>query len=168
MSIFQNASYTVLTDVKRYKRYYWKAFHNYLRSYGWHLTSTLAGSISELISCTRHSKSEALWASQVPDFLDNRVLSWHPLTFCKPRVLSSVFSSVTQSYLTLCNPMDCSTPGLPVYHQLPKFTQTHVHWVNDAIQPSHPLSSLSLPAFNLFNLLETSRLFRILDLAKVK
>ena len=61
------------------------------------------------------------------------------------------FSSVTQSCLTLCNPMDCSTPGLPVHHQLPKFTQTHVHWVGDAIQPSHPLSSPSPPTFNLFH-----------------
>ena len=49
----------------------------------------------------------------------------------------------------LCNPMDCSTPALPVHHQLPEFTQTHVHWVGDAIQPSHPLSSPSPPAFNL-------------------
>ena len=56
---------------------------------------------------------------------------------------------VVQSCLTLCNPMDCSTPGLPVHHQLPEFTQTHVHWVGDAIQPSHPLSSPSPPAFNL-------------------
>ena len=59
------------------------------------------------------------------------------------------FSSVTQSYLTDCDPMDCSTAGLPVLHQLPEFTQTHVHWAGDAIQPSHPLSSPSLPTFNL-------------------
>ena len=58
-------------------------------------------------------------------------------------------SSVTQSYLTLCNPMDCSMPGLPVHHQLLEFTQTHVHSIGDAIQPSHPLSSPSPPAFNL-------------------
>ena len=56
------------------------------------------------------------------------------------------FSSVPQSSLTLCNPMNCSTPGLPVHHQLPEFTQTHVHRVSDAIQPSHPLSSPSPPA----------------------
>ena len=56
--------------------------------------------------------------------------------------LSSIqFSSVAQSCPTLCNPMNCSTPGLPVHHQLPEFTQTHVHRVGDAIQPSHPLSS---------------------------
>ena len=59
------------------------------------------------------------------------------------------YSSVAQLCLTLCNPMDCSTPGFPVYHQLPELTQTHIHWVGDAIQPSHPLLSPSLPAFNL-------------------
>ena len=51
--------------------------------------------------------------------------------------------SVAQSCLTLCYPMNRSTPGLPVHHQFPEFTQTHVHQVSDAIQPSHPLSSLS-------------------------
>ena len=56
------------------------------------------------------------------------------------------FSSVTQSCLTLCNPLNRSRPGLPVHHQLLEFTQTHVHWVSDAIQPSHPLSSPSTPA----------------------
>ena len=60
------------------------------------------------------------------------------------------FSSVAQSCLTLCDPMNCSTPGLPVHHQLPKFIQTHVHRVSDAIQPSHPLSSPSPPAPNPF------------------
>ena len=58
------------------------------------------------------------------------------------------FSSVTQSCLTLCDPMNYSTPGLRVHHQLPEFTQTHVHRVGDAIQPSHPLSSPSPPAPN--------------------
>ena len=56
------------------------------------------------------------------------------------------FSSVAQSYPTLCNPMNRSTPGLPVHHHLPEFTQTHVHRVSDAIQPSHPLSFPSPPA----------------------
>ena len=66
------------------------------------------------------------------------------------------FSSVTQLCLTLCNPMDCSTPSLPVHHQLPEFTETHVHQVSDAIQPPHPLSSpssscpQSLPALESF------------------
>ena len=61
----------------------------------------------------------------------------------------SQFSSVTQSCPTLCDPMNRSTPGLPVHHQLLEITQTHVHWVSDAIQPSHPLSCPSPPALNL-------------------
>ena len=69
--------------------------------------------------------------------------------WCPETYISAQFSSVTQSYPILCNPMDCSTPGLPVHHQLPEFTQTHIHWVGNAIQPSHPLSSSSPPAFNL-------------------
>ena len=64
--------------------------------------------------------------------------------------LSSVqFSSVAQSCLTLCDPMNCSTPGLPVHHQLLESTQTHVPWVSDAIQPSHPLPSPASPALSL-------------------
>ena len=58
------------------------------------------------------------------------------------------FSSVARLYPTLCDPMNCSTPGLPVHHQLPEFTQTHLHRVSDAIQLSHPLSSPSPPAPN--------------------
>ena len=70
---------------------------------------------------------------------------WHIYTM----VHSVRFGSVTQSCPTLCYPMNCSTPGLPVHHQHPEFTQTHVHRVRDAIQPSHPLSSPSSPAPNL-------------------
>ena len=58
-------------------------------------------------------------------------------------------SSIAQSCPTLCDPMDCSMPGFPVHHQLPELTQTHVHQVGDAIQPSYPLSFPSPPAFNL-------------------
>ena len=64
-------------------------------------------------------------------------------------MMQSLVSSVTQSYLALCDPMNCSTPGLTVHHQLPESTQTDVHWVGDAIQPSHPLLSPSPPALNL-------------------
>ena len=70
--------------------------------------------------------------------------------------------SVAQSCPTLCDPMDCSTPGFPVLHQLPELAQTHIHWVSDAIQPSHPLSSTSPPEFNLSQhqgLFPMSRLF---------
>ena len=64
-------------------------------------------------------------------------------------LLCHQFSSVAQLHLTLCDPMNCSTPGLPVHHQLPEFTQTHAHQVGDAIQPSHLLSSTSPPALIL-------------------
>ena len=70
-----------------------------------------------------------------------KLRSWHP-------VPSVQFSSVAQSCPTLYDPMNCSTPGLPVHHQLPEFTQTHVRWIRDALQPSHPLSSPSPPAPN--------------------
>ena len=72
---------------------------------------------------------------------------WHSwsLEQCPAQSQSVQFSSVTQPCLTLCNPMDCSTPGLPVHHQLPEFTQTHIYWVSDVIQPSHPLLSPSPP-----------------------
>ena len=66
-----------------------------------------------------------------------------PLKFLSDHLHSIQFSSVARSCLTLCHPMNHSTPGLPVHHQLLEFTQTHVHRVGDAIQPSHPLSSPS-------------------------
>ena len=82
--------------------------------------------------------------------------SWNVLEFFLRFLLLSThdypsvqFSSVTQSCPTLCDPMDYSTPGLPVHQQLPELTQTHVHWISDAIQPSHPLSSPSPPVFSL-------------------
>ena len=84
---------------------------------------------------TRHTWTVCLWTKD-KDFTT------------LPSLSLPHFSSVTQSCPTLCNPMNRSTPGLPVHHQLLEFTQTHVHWVGDAIQPSHPLSSPS-PALNL-------------------
>ena len=71
------------------------------------------------------------------------------LLFTHGHHLTGQFSSVIQSCPTLCNPMDCSMPGLPAHHQLQELTQTHVHWVSEATQPSHPLSSPSPPALNL-------------------
>ena len=75
------------------------------------------------------------------------LIRWSPPRIS--RITSFQFSSVTQLCPTLCDPMNCSTPGFPVHHQLPESTQTHVHRVGDAIQPSHPLSSPSPPALNL-------------------
>ena len=69
--------------------------------------------------------------------------TWNVRSMNQGKFSSVQFSSVAQSCLTLCDPMNCSTPGLPVHHHLPEFTQTHVRRVSDAIQPSHPLSSPS-------------------------
>ena len=78
-----------------------------------------------------------------------RCISFLPcFSFWGHQIRSDQISPVAQSCPTLCHPMNCSTPGLPVHHQLPEFTQTHVHRVSDAIQPSHPLLSPSPPAPN--------------------
>ena len=76
------------------------------------------------------------------------IWNWPPLKN-KSLYLSCSVQVVAQSCPTLCDPMDCSMPDLPVHHQLPEPTQTHVHWVSDAIQPPHPLLSPSPQAFNL-------------------
>ena len=79
-----------------------------------------------------------------------KMLGWmkHKLESRLQGEISVQFSSITQSCLTLSDPMDCSTPGFPVHHQLPELTQTHVHRVSEAIQPSQPLSSPSPSTFN--------------------
>ena len=83
-----------------------------------------------------YSTTKQEWNSAICHYVD------------EPRAYSVQFSPVSQSCPTLCNPMNSTMPGLPVHHQLPKFTQTHVHRVSDAIQPSHPLLSPSPPAPN--------------------
>ena len=77
-----------------------------------------------------------------------KMYKWKIIPWKDSQCYSRQSSSVAQSSPTLCDPMNCSTPGLPVHHQLPEFTQTHVHRVSDAIQPSHPLLSPSPPAPN--------------------
>ena len=102
------------------------------------------------------SASASVLAMNIQDWFLLGLTGWIPLqSKGLSRVFSSSvqFSSVAQLCPTLCNPMtlqlhDCSMPGHPVHHQLPEFTQTHVHQVSDAIQPSHPLSSPSPPAPN--------------------
>ena len=110
--------------------------------------------------------SQSIGASASALLLPMNIQDWFPLGLTGllslqskglPRVFSNSivqfssvqFISVAQSCLTLCDSMNRSTSGLPVHHQLPEFTQTHVHGVGDSIQPSHPLSSPSPPAFNL-------------------
>ena len=87
--------------------------------------------------------------------LRNGLFLWRPWNYSKSptarKPISSPagqLSSIAQSCPILCDPMNCSTPGLPVHHHLPELTQTHVHWVSDAIQPPHPLLFPSPPALN--------------------
>ena len=96
-------------------------------------------------SCLENSTERGAWGAIVHRAAKSQIQlsDWH-FHF----TLKFQFSSVTQSCLTLCDPMNRSTPGLPVHHQLPEFTQTHVRRVSDAIQPSHPLSSPSAPVPN--------------------
>ena len=118
----QGASLIRRYDLKEYHPWGWKRAWQcelYLRSM-WK---------KGLVVCNSSSCYSSLWAGN---------------SFCE----NSQFSSVAQLCLTLCDPMNHSTPGLPVHHQLPEFTQTQVHWVSDAFQPSHPLSSPSPPAPN--------------------
>ena len=106
----------------------------------WHKGSRLPG---EQLFGGREGRDRRIKITKKPHMKINRL----PMA----RISTSTavqFSSVTQSCPTLGDPMNCSTPGLPVHHQLPEFTQTHVHRVGDAIQPSHPLSSPSPPAPN--------------------
>ena len=96
---------------------------------------------------------EGYLLTATPPDLESGVAPLGPPAPMHPLLLGHVFpsvqfSSVAQSCPTLCDPMNRSTPGLPVHHQLPEFTQTHVHQVSDAIQPSHPLLSPSPPAPN--------------------
>ena len=79
------------------------------------------------------------WKQSEHPLTGKRIKTWYTYSSC----------SVTQSHPTICNPIDCSTPGFPVLHCLLEFAQTQVHWVSDAIQPSHPLSPPSPPALNL-------------------
>ena len=118
------------------------------------LLSHVKGSMLEMLLCTLLSSIwQYILASSPGRFME--LFLTIIFIFCSCIVSHCVdipsvqFSLVAQSCLTLCDPMNCSMPELPVHHQLPESTQTHVRWVSDAIQPSHPLSSPSPPALNL-------------------
>ena len=107
-------------------------------------TTLMVASEEELKSLLMRVKEESEKAGLRLNIQQTKIVASGSITSQKIQ-----FSSVAQSCPTLCDPMDCGTPGLAVYHQLPEFTQTHVHWVSDPKQPPHPLSSPSPPAFNL-------------------
>ena len=105
---------------------------------------------------TFHFSTKQIWGWSLWEFIFWKMRQGIPTGISHVQLLPAQslqlwlqFSSVAQSCPTLCDPMSCSTPGLPVQHQLPEFTQTHIHRVSDDIQPSHPLSSPSPPAPNL-------------------
>ena len=118
--------------------FFWYIFNNRRMNQG--LSKTLKErlhTLSELLSC--------VWLFASPWTIPC-------MEFSRPEYWSGSVSSVAQSSQTLCDPMNHSTPGLPIHHQLPESTQTHVHRVGDTIQPVHPLSSPSPPALNLSKL----------------
>ena len=108
-------------------------------------------------SCLGNPMDRGVWLATVPE----ATKSWeHPhrwkgmeainlSTILQATTKMTLSCSLAQSHPTLCDPMDCGMPGFPVLHHLPMLAQTHVHWIRDAIQPSHPLSSPSPPALNL-------------------
>ena len=109
--------------------------------------------LSELLVRRRQIRGRRwIWSSSFNSCrkVRHRELKWFTREYqWQSLKIENQFSSITQSCPTLCDSMDCSTPDFPVYHQFPELAQTHVHWVSDTIQPSHPLLSPSPPAFNL-------------------
>ena len=124
------------------------------------ITNSMDMSLSELREMVMNRKA---WhgaihgvAKSLTRLSDWTELNWNAIPFSRHQSCKDMqcpkevqFISVTQSCPTLCNLMDCSTPGLPVHHQFPEFTQTHVLWASNTIQPPHPLSFPSPPTFSL-------------------
>ena len=107
------------------------------------------GPVSLLCTRSYHNLVNRLLKKKIHSYHHHFVLEKKNFRHLKCyKKVSDQIRSVAQSCPTLCHPMNRSTPGLPVHHQLPEFTQTHVHRVSDAIEPSHPLSSPSPPAPN--------------------
>ena len=109
-------------------------------------TTLMAESVEELKSFMMKVKQESEKVGLKLNIQKIKILASGPITSWQidvETIRSDQIRSVAQSCPTLCDPMNRSTPGLPVHHQLPEFTETHVHSVSDAIQPSHPLSSPS-------------------------
>ena len=115
----------------------------------WICFPLILGSWKDHVASVHHLKLPNLWTGYFSLFSSLEKPNKNFFFSLAPARMPSVqFSSVTQACPTVCDPMNRSTPGLPVYHHLPEFTQTHVHRVGDAIQPSHPLLSPFPPAPN--------------------
>ena len=146
-----------LGAIKRKKNFLAKRFRSkfhlwIMRRVNAFLPRTVSNLVCGSLLFTSYLPRNVEWSAQDFMFAEARNAyvssSSFPWGFLKLLFSSVQFSSVAQSCPTLWDPMNRSTPGLPVHHQLPEFTQTHVHQVSDAIQPSHPLSSPSPPAPN--------------------
>ena len=123
--------------------------YSYFRSYYDKQFLWLSLRVASVLLCNKNSDSTVFVILTRPVFIVKSTFSFY-FPLLSVETYSVQFSSVTQSCPTLCDHMDCSTSGFPVHHQLLELIQTHVHRVNDAIQSSHPLSSPSPPALNLF------------------
>ena len=133
----------------------YELFYSYLFSLR-HLVLTIDSKIWKFKICSYHKWSHFFLNSMMQSSCRIRLCAYMGVFQCSSKIwvhlqfYSSVqFSSVAQSCPTLCDPMDCSTPGFPAHHQLLELTQTHVHPGSDDIQPSHPLLAPYSPAFNL-------------------
>ena len=113
------------------------------------ITATTSDFCNEFLSLAVRKRKTSDWSTL--HCLTNILEQRKTVSFlCESENWVTTCCSVAQSCLTLCDPMDCSTPGFPVLHHLPELARTHVHWVSDAIQPSHPLSPPSPSALKLF------------------
>ena len=133
------AAITICSDFGAPKNKVWHCFHCFPIYFPWSAPKYSFWNKLQI-------KWESIWETSIVHTCKHICVLMHA---CVEILRDIQFSSVAQLCLTLCNPMDCSTPGFPVHHQLPELAQTPVYWVGDAIQPFHPLLSPSLPTFNL-------------------
>ena len=114
------------------------------------LVTRLCPTLCDPMDCSPPGFSVCVLQARILEWVASSFSNTHTHTHTHTQTVdcSVQFSSVAQLCPTLCDSVNCSTPGLPVHHQLPEFTQTHVHWAGDAIQPSHPLLSPSPPTPN--------------------
>ena len=138
-----NSTQFYITPVQfNYSAYNWEQIKFHLQDLHYNTSLNVQSAFSKSLPSSNYLKTLA-------EQLADKLSGIDPQRWFQNIISSVQFSSVTQSCPTLCDPMNRSAPSLPVHHQLPEFTQTHVHRVSDAIQPSHPLSSPSPPAPNL-------------------
>ena len=157
---FRNNLFDSSYEIRKPSSHYSQSIHAYTKTkrpvhFSWYVIIKDLSSSAALVlvsNKTKYNTSSCTSSWKIYHTEPNIIAFLSAMVDSPTRIVyhSSVqFSSVTQSCPTLCDSMNCSTSGFPVHHQLLEFTQTHVHWIGDAIQPSHTLSSPSPPALNL-------------------